>query len=127
MPIINDRIIIVEIWDILYNFRKSSAFDHHPSFSEIMLITEKFSKGGNCVIFLVHKICAVIEHFEVDEIADSKMKEEMWNSTWNLMELPIIEEDVKVQYTMDNIFVYIRVHSNPCLMEVSDLILVHPF
>ena len=79
------------------------------------------------MIFLVHKICAVIKHFEVDEIADSKMKEEMWNSTWNLMELPIIEEDVKVQYTMDNIFVYIRAHSNPCLMEVSDLILVHPF
>ena len=77
--------------------------------------------------FLVHKICAVIEHFEVDEIADSKMKEEMWNSSWDLMELPIIEEDVKVQYTMHNIFVYIRVHSNPCLMEVSDLILVHPF
>ena len=79
------------------------------------------------MIFLVHKICAVIEHFEVDEIADSKMKEEMWNSSWDLMELPIIEEDVKVQYTMHNIFVYIRVHSNPCLMEVSDLILVHPF
>ena len=79
------------------------------------------------MIFLVHKICAVIEHFEVDEIADSKMKEVMWNSTWDLRELPIIEEDVKVQYTMHNMFVYIRVHSNPCLMEVSDLILVHPF
>ena len=79
------------------------------------------------MIFLVHKICAVIEHFEVDEIADSKMKEEMWNSTWDLMELPIIEEEVKVQYRMHRIFVDIRVHSNPCLMEVSDLILVHPF
>ena len=63
------------------------------------------------MIFLVHKICAVIEHFEVDEIADSKMKKEMWNSSWDLMELPIIEEEVKVQNTMYNIFVDIRVHS----------------
>ena len=40
------------------------------------------------MIFLVHKICAVIEHFEVDEIADSKWKKRCGTPvgiSWNFL------------------------------------------